>query len=140
MLRENVCQRASSLSLSASALSGISLLHLQRHISTQDAVNGAGIKIRTRRSSNSEVKRKREKKTQKMQTKAGSPHGKCTPSAARSHLVTRHTSSHSFFFFSLCNFRRSQNSLEQTEKKTKKKQTNNKETRSLEEFRSYEHL
>lgn len=101
MLRENVCQRASSLSLSVSALSGISLLHLQRHISTKDAVNGAGIKIRTRRSSNSEVKRKREKKTQKMQTKAGSPHGKCTPSAARSHLVTRHTSSHCFFFFSV---------------------------------------
>lgn len=40
----------------------ISLLRLQRHISAQDAVNGAGIKIRTRRSLNSEVKRKREKK------------------------------------------------------------------------------
>lgn len=40
---------------------GISLLHLQRHISTQDAVNGAGIKIGTRRSLNSEVKRKRKK-------------------------------------------------------------------------------
>lgn len=38
---------------------GISLLHLQRHISTQDAVNGAGIKIQTRRSLNSVVKRKK---------------------------------------------------------------------------------